>query len=61
MSIRPLVPSAEPLRRAVAWLLDQGDWSPQRIQEACQRFDISPVDEEFLLAECRRVREQGQQ
>lgn len=55
MPLRPLVPSGEGLRRAVAWLAEQGEWTPERIDEACRRFDLSPLDEEFLLAEYRRL------
>jgi hypothetical protein len=43
------------LRRAVAWLAEQEAWTPSLIEQACQRFDVSPEDEEFLLRElCRR-------
>jgi len=43
------------LRRAVAWLAEQETWTPSLIEQACQRFDVSPEDEEFLLRElCRR-------
>ncbi|OFZ84965.1 MAG: hypothetical protein A2W21_12845 [Betaproteobacteria bacterium RBG_16_66_20] len=44
------------LRRALAWLAEQGAWTPELIEQACQRFDLSPVDEEFLLREYRRLR-----
>jgi len=56
MPVRPIVSNAEQLRRAVAWLARQGPWTPALIDEACQRFDLSPIDEEFLLRECRRFR-----
>ena len=52
---RPVVPGHEGLRRAIAWLAEQGASSPRLIEEACQRFDIAPADEEFLLAEYRRL------
>jgi hypothetical protein len=44
----------EPLRRAIAWLADQGPWTAELIEEASLRFDLSPTDEEFLLQEFRR-------
>ncbi len=50
-------PAGESLRRAVAWLAEHG-WSLALIQQACERFDLSPVDEEFLLQAFRRMREQ---
>jgi hypothetical protein len=60
MPIRPVVPGHEALRRAIAWLAGQPAWSPQVIEEACQRFDLAPTDEEFLLAEYRRLHERGE-
>ncbi len=54
MTLPPLIPKGEALRRAVAWLAEQHEWSAARIEEACRRFDLDPVDEEFLLRELRR-------
>jgi hypothetical protein len=54
MSLPPLVPRSEALRRAVTWLAEHG-WAPARVEEACRRFDLAPADEEFLLAEGRRM------
>lgn len=58
MAIPPVVPRGDALRRAVAWLAEQGASSPRLIEEACQRFDIAPADEEFLIAEYRRLHQQ---
>lgn len=58
MTLRPHVPKGEALRHAIAWLAGRGPWTPQLIEEACRRFDLSPADEEFLLRECRRIQEQ---
>lgn len=55
----PFLPDHESLRHAVAWLAEQGRWTPERIEEASRRFDLSPTDEEFLLHECRRAEAQG--
>jgi len=57
MPIPPIVPSRDSLRRAVAWLVEQGTWTASLIEQACQRFDVSPEDEEFLLRELRSRRE----
>ncbi len=54
MPIQPLVPKREALRRAVAWLIERQPWTPALIDEACSRFDLSPIDEEFLLQEFHR-------
>jgi hypothetical protein len=59
MPIPPIVPKGEALRRAVAWLAEQGPWTPALIEQACQRFDVSPEDEEFLLREFHRRQERG--
>lgn len=53
MPSSPLLPRHESLRRAVAWLAEQGHWTPELIDEASRRFDLSPTDEEFLLEQCR--------
>lgn len=60
MSMSPLVPHGEGLRRALAWLAEQGGWTAALIEEACQRFDLSPADEEFLLRALRSMREGGE-
>jgi len=57
MDVRPVVSRGEALRRAVAWLALQEASSPHLIEEACQRFDLGPADEEFLIAEYRRLHE----
>jgi len=56
--IPPIVPKGQALRRAVAWLAEQGSWTPDLIDQASQRFDLSPVEEEFLLQESRRFNQQ---
>jgi len=60
MSTPPLVPHGEALRRALAWLAEHGGWTAARIEEACQRFDLSPADEEFLLRALRSMRDAGE-
>ncbi|HTT36537.1 MAG TPA: hypothetical protein VMH32_02565 [Burkholderiales bacterium] len=57
MSIAPVTPQREALRRAVAWLAEQHGWTLELIEQACQRFDLSPADEEFLIQEFRRFHE----
>ena len=53
MPIPPIVPKGEALRRAVAWLALHETWTAHLVEEACQRFDLAPMDEEFLLRELR--------
>ena len=53
---RRLPPAGKALRDALRWLSDCGRHDARAIEEACRRFDLSPLDEEFLLAEARRIR-----
>ena len=48
-----LLPEKEALRRAVQWLAEQARWDAETIEEASRRFDLSPIDEEFLLRHFR--------
>jgi hypothetical protein len=50
-----LLPEHEGLRRAVEWLIGQPARDAQTIEEAARRFDLSPVDEEFLLQHFRSI------
>jgi hypothetical protein len=59
MTLNPIVPPGESLRRAFAWLAEQGEWTAHLVDEACQRFDIAPADEEFLLQEMHRRHQRG--
>ena len=44
-----LLPEHEGLRRAIAWLLERPVRDAATIEDASRRFDLSPLDEEFLL------------
>ena len=44
-----LLPEHEGLRRAVSWLIEQPERDLQTIEEAGRRFNLSPLDEQFLL------------
>jgi len=48
-----LLPEHEGLRRAVEWLIEQPVRDGKTIEEAARRFDLSPVDEDFLLRHFR--------
>jgi hypothetical protein len=46
-------PEGEDIRRAVKWISEERVSNPQKklselIDEACLKFDLSPMDEEFL-------------
>ena len=44
-----ILPEGEELRRAVAWLAKQPARDAGTIEEASRRFNLSPIDEQFLL------------
>jgi hypothetical protein len=46
-----LLPRGEALRRAVRWLSEEGRHDAAAIEEAAIRFDLSPLEEDFLLRE----------
>jgi len=46
-------PTGEDLRKAVKWVSAERKYNPGKelkavIQEACVKFDLSPLDEDFL-------------
>ncbi len=45
-----VLPHGEQLRRAVTWLSAQPTRGAAAIEEAARRFDLTPLEEEFLLA-----------
>lgn len=46
---KPLQPRGEALRRAIRWLSDQPDRGSATIDRAAARFDLSPLDTQFLV------------
>ncbi|MGL4207176.1 MAG: hypothetical protein ACRCRW_13785 [Aeromonadaceae bacterium] len=53
MSDSWLLPKGTDLVNAVRWLNEQHRHDRQAIEEASLRFDLSPLDEEFLLLHCQ--------
>ena len=47
-----ILPHGESLRRALLWLSEQGRHDAAAIEEAARRFDLTPLEEEFLLRHC---------
>lgn len=47
-----ILPHGEGLRRALRWLSEQGRHDAAAIEEAAQRFDLTPLEEDFLLTHC---------
>ena len=53
-------PKGEDLRKAVKWVSEERKFNTEKklkviIEEACMKFDLSPMDADFLL---RTLREQ---
>jgi hypothetical protein len=44
-----ILPHGEGLRRALRWLSEQGRHDAAAIEEAARRFDLTPLEEDFLL------------
>lgn len=51
-----LLPEHEGFRRALQWLAAQTSWDAKIIEEASCRFDLSPIEEDFLLQHFRDAR-----
>jgi hypothetical protein len=59
MSDRSGPPHKERLCRAVRWISEQGECSLEIIERAARRFDLSPLDEDFLLRHFREHKGPG--
>lgn len=51
MSKSGLLPEGECLRRAIAWLSENRPITPKTINDAAIRFDLTPLEEDFLLCQ----------
>lgn len=51
MSASGVPPHGEALRRAVRWLGDQPVHDTGTLEEACRRFDLNPLEADFLRRE----------
>ncbi len=51
MSASGVTPHGEGLRRAVRWLGEQSARDARTLDEAAQRFDLTPLEEDFLRRE----------
>jgi len=49
-TIRPVIPKGESIRKAVRWISDQRRHDPKTVEVACLRFDLSPLEEEFVMS-----------
>ena len=47
--VKTIFPKGESLRQAVRWLSEIHSYDLAAIEEACQRYDLSPNEEEFMM------------
>ena len=47
--VKPMLPQGEAIRRAVRWISEHDAWSLAAVEETSRRFDLSPLEEEFLV------------
>lgn len=47
--VKSIFPEGEALRNAVRWISRMHEYDLPAIEEACQRYDLTPVEEEFML------------
>ena len=48
-AVKPVVPRGEPLRKALRWLGEQDRTDIKAVEQAARRFDLSPLEEDFLV------------
>jgi histidinol-phosphate/aromatic aminotransferase/cobyric acid decarboxylase-like protein len=48
-AITSILPEGEALRRAVQWISDNREWTQEAVQEAGVMFDLTPLEEQFLI------------
>ena len=51
MSKHGIEPKGEHMRLAVCWLSENAPITKDTLEEACKRFDLSPLEEAFLFRE----------
>ena len=47
--VRPVIPHGEAIRKAIRSVSEKGGWNLETIGETARRFDLSPLEEEFLV------------
>ncbi|MFC1542654.1 hypothetical protein ACFL4M_02075 [Pseudomonadota bacterium] len=46
---KSLFPEGEALRQAVRWISSMHSYDLAAIEEACKRYDLTPIEEEFMM------------
>ncbi len=50
-AVKPIIPRGEALRKAFRWLAEQDHIDSRAVEQAARRFDLSPLEEDFLVRE----------
>ncbi len=50
-AVKPIIPRGEALRKAFRWLAEQDHTDSKAVEQAARRFDLSPLEEDFLVRE----------
>lgn len=48
-NVKSIFPKGEALRSAVRWISRMHGYDLKAIEEACQRYDLTPAEEEFMM------------
>ncbi|ATX79858.1 hypothetical protein Ga0123461_1444 [Mariprofundus aestuarium] len=46
---KSIFPKGDAMRLAIRWISEMHQYDVEAIEEACRRYDLSPIEEEFLL------------
>ena len=57
---KSLFPEGEALRQAVRWISEMHAYDLTTIEEACQRYDLTPIEEEFMMRHFLNADRNGQ-
>jgi hypothetical protein len=58
MSDSPILPEGENLRRAIHWISEQPQHDAKVLEAASVKFDLTPLEEEFLLRHFQKPKSQ---
>jgi len=56
---KSIFPKGEALRSAVRWISRMHDYNLKTLEEAAKRYDLSPVEEEFIVRHFLRTNMKG--
>lgn len=57
--VKSIYPEGEALRNAVKWISEMHSYDLATIEEACQRYDLTPNEEEFIMRHFLHADEAG--